>query len=290
MPKPLTQAQKGYTLFELTLVALIVSIVLIGVIGLMNAFGKGQKHQTEKTELAVIKSAIIQFAIQNGRLPCPDIDGNGNMGAGQNAPLATSCDVPPLGSDASADTTAQRRVVAGYLPYKDLGVTGQNQYGHPFQYVVTLHYADIDSNTTTTGRFKDPTPFPSTQVSAVHNPQSRCSNAPARSGQLRPSFSACSKGGVDIQVKTAQGNVQTLYSDMPFVVISLGQNGKNSSTTSEQINIKDSSGSFINTNTQNAQNRVVILKDASNLAFDDALTWETSGILALHLLEAGMLP
>lgn len=274
--------QQGYTLFELAMVLLIVSVISTGVIGLMTTYSKGQKRQTEKSELATIKSAIILFVIQHGRLPCPDINGDGNMG-GQNTSNVNSCGVSPLASDATASLNDQHRVVTGYLPYKDLGVAGKNQYGHPFQYVVTLHYADVDSNATPSGRFKDPTPMPTQQASAVFQPQSRCTNPAPRSGQLRPSFSACSKGGVDIQIKSAQGALQTVYEDMPFVVISLGKNGTNQPTATEQMNIKTGSA-------PSAQNRTVVFKDQSDLAFDDALTWETSGILALRLLEAGILP
>lgn len=283
MVKLITIRQQGYTLFELAMVLLIVSVISVGTIRLMAVYTKNQKHQTEKSELANIKSAIIQFAIQNGRLPCPDTNGDGNMGDGSNVANVNSCGVNPLGGDAASSLSDQRRVVAGLLPFNDLGVAGKNQYGKPFHYVVTLHYADIDTNNIASGRFKDPTPMPTQQASAVYQSQSRCSNPLPRPGQLRPSFSACSKGGVDIKIKTAQGAMQTVYEDIPFVVISLGKNGVNQPTATEQMNIKAGSTSL-------TENRTVVLKDDSAPAFDDALIWETSGVLALHLLKAGILP
>lgn len=54
-------------------------------------------------------------------------------------------------------------------------------------------------------------------------------------------------------------------------------------SVTEQMNIKTGS-------TNSTQNRTVVLKDASDPAFDDALMWETSGVLALRLLQAGVLP
>lgn len=291
-------AQKGYSLFELVLVLLIASVVLVGVVRLLSTLDKSQKYQIEKTELATIKSAIIQFAIQNGRLPCPDTNGDGRMERVYEASSSEvrSCGVTGLNGNAVASADDQKRVVVGYLPYKDLGVAGQNRYGRRFQYVVTLHYADLDANTSPLGRFKDPTPMPTQQAAAVYQAQSRCSNPPVRSGQLRPSFSACSKGGVALAEVDLQGNLTTLYDDVPFAVVSLGKNGTDAPTQYEQKNIKSiTNGSvvFNNTNThntQNEQNRVLVVRDVSDVAFDDQVIWETSGILALHLLEAGVLP
>lgn len=308
---------KGFTLFEVALSILIVFFVLIGMVKLLNVHKQASVIKEDKQQLQRIKNALLAYAVSYGRLPCP-ANSNGKDERNVGANNSKSCGVNNVGQSkqsgkdkmTSSDGQQQRRVVVGELPYKDLQVSRTDRYGNPYMYAVTLHYADFESPTAEFGRFKDPTPLPSNKVSGrparnliQGNKQQfwdsgRCANVTLNSSStrtIRPTFTQCSKGGVRLIEKRANGSENVVFDDMVFAVISLGKNGVGvGRNTSEFKNIKrDGNGQFINPNNpgrQNNANRQVFIKDSTSPKFDDQVIWASPYELAELLFKAGTLP
>jgi len=107
---------QGFTLIELAIVMVIVSLLLGGLLGSLSSQREQQRRSDNQKLLRQVNDALIGFATVNGRLPCPDTNGNGL----ENAPC------PQLSSN----------INNGALPYATLGVTGTDPWGNPLIYTV----------------------------------------------------------------------------------------------------------------------------------------------------------
>ena len=107
----------GFTLIELAVVIAIVGLLLGGLlVPLANQVDRDRVDATRK-QLSDIEETLIGFAMANGRLPCPDTDGDGQ-------------------EDAGCGNTTE-----GDLPWATLGVERQDAWGHPFRYRVDSAFA-----------------------------------------------------------------------------------------------------------------------------------------------------
>ena len=70
-------AQNGFTLLEMAIVLVVLGLILGGI--LMPLSTQMEKQDRDETQriLEDIRDALIGFAMTNGRLPCPDTDGDG---------------------------------------------------------------------------------------------------------------------------------------------------------------------------------------------------------------------
>lgn len=113
--------QNGFSLIELAVVLVIVGLLVGGGIAALDATQTQTKRSDQKNQLARVKEALYGYAMVNGRLPCPDTNGNG------------------LENDTSTGCEANDN--QGALPSATLGLSRRDSWGHPLYYAVTLAYA-----------------------------------------------------------------------------------------------------------------------------------------------------
>ena len=69
--------QKGFTLIEVAIVLVIVGLLLGGVLTPLGTQMEENRRKSTLAEMEVLQEALIGFALSQGRLPCPDDDGDG---------------------------------------------------------------------------------------------------------------------------------------------------------------------------------------------------------------------
>lgn len=117
------QPSLGFTLIEVALVLLVLTLLLGGLlVPLGTQLDQRNTTSTEK-QLMEIKEALIGYALQNGYLPCPDTDGDGQENV--NGPPAGTC------------TADSPEPIPGTLPWANLGVGAEDAWGTRFIYRVT---------------------------------------------------------------------------------------------------------------------------------------------------------
>ncbi|MCU0895906.1 MAG: prepilin-type N-terminal cleavage/methylation domain-containing protein [Burkholderiales bacterium] len=104
-----TPAQLGFTLVELSVVVAIVALLLGGLLVTLSASQEVRAYEETNRRLEQAREALVGFAVQYGRLPCP-----ATATSGGREQFSTS----PVG-DASNGLCA---VWDGYLPAADLGL------------------------------------------------------------------------------------------------------------------------------------------------------------------------
>jgi len=117
---PVTLKWQGFTLVEMAIVLLVFGLVIGGLMGPLQTQLENLDRKATLKEVALIKEAIIGFALINGRIPCPDTntDGSEDMSSGD-------C------------TNAE-----GTVPWVTLGVGRLDGWKRPFTYRVDTTFAD----------------------------------------------------------------------------------------------------------------------------------------------------
>lgn len=110
----------GFSLVEMAIVLAIVALLLGGLLPTISGQME-QQHRNETSKyLDEVRDALLGYAVANGRLPCPDTNGDGT----ENAPCTS---------------TATQQF--GTLPYNNLGVGNKDAYGKELVYAVTKEFA-----------------------------------------------------------------------------------------------------------------------------------------------------
>ena len=109
--------QHGFSLIELAVVLVIVGLLVGGGIAALDATQTQNRRAEQSRQLANVREALYGFAMQEGRLPCPDDPDNGIDGKQDDN-----------GTDCASDQ--------GVLPYADLAVGYRDAWGHPLLYAV----------------------------------------------------------------------------------------------------------------------------------------------------------
>mgnify|MGYP003385548630 CR=1 FL=1 len=111
---------QGFTLVEMAIVLLVFGLVIGGLMGPLQTQLESLDRKETVKEIALIKEALIGFALINGRIPCPDTgtDGMEDMSSG-------NC------------THAE-----GTVPWVTLGVGRLDGWKRPFTYRVDTTFAD----------------------------------------------------------------------------------------------------------------------------------------------------
>jgi len=116
--------QSGFTLLEMAVVMVVLGLLIGGsLIPLSIQMEKKDRDSTGR-QLEDMREALIGFALSNGRLPCPDVDGDG-VGDG-----AVTC------SNAEGD-----------FPWVDMGLGQIDAWGQAFTYRVSSNFADASDGT-----------------------------------------------------------------------------------------------------------------------------------------------
>ncbi|MBL1141975.1 MAG: type II secretion system protein [Proteobacteria bacterium] len=124
------QFQKAFTLIELSVVLFIISLLMVGLLGPVGTQIESQERQQTIDTMDDIIESLYGFAVINGRLPCPDTDGDGTS--------------DPVASGACTVGTGD-----GWLPWQTLGLNNQGDiWGNRFKYhVTTPGFTTIDTGT-----------------------------------------------------------------------------------------------------------------------------------------------
>ena len=139
--------EKGFTLIELAVVLVVIGLLLGGLLRPLAAKVEARKQGETRDLLAATREALYGFAMLNGRLPCPDTDGDGRENAGCSTALA---------------------VRSGDLPWATLGLPqGQDAWYQTLRYAVNGAFTD---RTTLAGTLPDPATWAGwTSVLAVYD-------------------------------------------------------------------------------------------------------------------------
>ncbi len=111
----------GFTLVELSVVLVISSILLSALLGFYTVWNRTAQRNATQTTLEDLQQAVMGFVLLQGRLPCPDTNGDGLE------------DAPCLSLQ---NTTAG--VAWGQVPYGSLGVNGRDGWQNLIDYAVPV--------------------------------------------------------------------------------------------------------------------------------------------------------
>lgn len=180
------EASKGFTLIELAIVLIVVALLLAGLIGTLRTQLEARDRERALTDVSEIREAMLGYVVTEGRLPCPDTDGDGIENP---IPVPT----PPATTNCAA--------AEGNVPYATLGVVADDpwrttQQRWPYRYRVTTLFADYG-------------------VAGAGAPTSACPSPPERA-----SFNLCDNG--DITINDGAGNV--IAQQVPALIWSRGSN------------------------------------------------------------------
>jgi len=120
---------EGFTLIEMAVVLAIVGLLIGGLLVPLSVQLDLRNYNETRQKMAVIKEAIMGFAVANGRLPCP----------------ATST---VSSSSVGAGTEVCDGTTTGVVPWETLGIPELDAWNGRFSYAVTNSFIDsIISNT-----------------------------------------------------------------------------------------------------------------------------------------------
>lgn len=181
------EESRGFTLIELAIVLIVVALLLAGLIGTLRTQLEARDRQRAIDDLEEIKEAMLGYAVAEGRLPCPDTDGDGIENP---VPPLPPLPVPPpvcAGPE-------------GNVPYATLGVVADDpwrttQQRWPYRYRVTTLFADYGA-------------------AGPGLPGSACPSPPQRA-----SFNLCDNGDI-----TINDGANVIAQQVPAVIWSRGSN------------------------------------------------------------------
>lgn len=248
---------RGFTLTELAIVLLIVVLLIGGMLLPLTAQEDARAMGETRRTLNEVRDALVGYAVAQGRLPCPAIEGGGNTGV--EAPAGGgACTAPHSGFVPGATLGLSPTDSQGYVV---------DAWGRRIRYAVTI----ANGNAFTTANEM---------------------KAQTISGLL-PDLKVCASG-IDADLTgagtaAADCTAATRLADSAVAVIySLGKNGGVGGTgTDERHNP--------NPNTGIAADRAFVSHEpAPNTAvdgeFDDLVVWLSANILYNRLIAAGRLP
>ena len=121
--------KSGFTLVEMAIVLVIVGLLISAFLTPLTAQLEQSRNAEVRRDLAETKEALLGFAVINGRLPCPDTDGNGT-------------DDGCLNTNVTATT-------GGNVPWITLNTKQLDPWGRRYQYRVNNAFSNTFLLTTT---------------------------------------------------------------------------------------------------------------------------------------------
>ena len=134
--------EKGFSLVEISIVLIIIGMILGATVTLWRSSIGATKLSTTKSNLENIKNSVINFAMANGRLPCPD----------STIPPNNSGQSDPVGPGACG-TTGGCTTPPCFVPFQALQIQlpgGRDSYSNVFRYDISYDPAAGAGLTNTT--------------------------------------------------------------------------------------------------------------------------------------------
>jgi len=268
---------RGFTLVELAVVLFIVSLMLGGFLTPLSTRLEQQSRARTTDMLNDIEEALIGYAVINGRLPCPDCSKTGLNSCG-------SATVNDGQEDLTGTSPNQICASAiGNLPWVDLQVDENDDWGRHFTYRVSLEFARES---------QDGTP------------------ASCGTPAVNVSFEICSVGTINVynaytRSPTVYPTTALVAENIPAIVISHGSDGYEPSQTDQQVEnwydtptIPDTGDPILTSYTsENFTPTAFIYTDFSresslspSTRFDDLVIWISPAILMNRMVISGKLP
>ncbi|MEM8499105.1 MAG: prepilin-type N-terminal cleavage/methylation domain-containing protein [Pseudomonadota bacterium] len=120
---------RGFSLIEMAVVMVVLGLALGGLLSPLSQQLESSDRKQAQAELKTIKEALMGHAMAEGRLPCPDTNGDGQE---------------------NTQTVAGQQVCVlpyGNLPYQALAVGRDDPWNQSYAYYVTADFADDDETT-----------------------------------------------------------------------------------------------------------------------------------------------
>lgn len=258
------RSAQGFTLVELAVVLLIATLLLGGILApLASQFEQKRIADTQRL-LDEIRESLIGFAAANGRLPCPDQDGNGT----EDRTVVASGDGCAAG------------VYEGALPWATLGVGAADSTGNRFRYRVSNQFTRLRS---------DPNAAGCTPI---------CTLEIGDNGDITIQTRADNPATPGVETKFVV-NLATV----PAVVISFGADGFGAISTAgiaqpapppinadETTNATPGAIKISRTKTPQQQPCDDTVEGSVFCEFDDQLIWIPTALLFNRMVAAGRLP
>ncbi|MFZ2161546.1 MAG: prepilin-type N-terminal cleavage/methylation domain-containing protein [Sideroxyarcus sp.] len=125
----------GFTLVEMAVVLTIVALLLGGLLPMISSQMEQQRRTETRKQMDEITAALYGFAVANGRMPCPDINNDGNEDFA--AASSVSNNSPAINQSTVTTSCAAAGVPPTTLPYNQLGTGSLDGFGSPFVYSLT---------------------------------------------------------------------------------------------------------------------------------------------------------
>lgn len=273
----------GFTLIEMAIVLFIFGLLIAGVLGpLETQLEARDRNQTIRTMNEAIE-ALYGYAISNGRLPCPDTNGDG-------MPDMTNQPYDPLDDSTGDCVGGTFDDGEGFLPWVELNVPPGDAWGNRFRYKVrwpNFTWPDSDTPAFFSDRVCD--------------------------GNTAPEeFDLCATGNILVQTRGdnpstpgMQGKFLTaLANNVPVILLSHGRNGFGATSIGGIARPTAITGTDEEQNT-NGGNTFLSRGYSSGgagcdesdetagvplCAFDDIVMWLSPTILNNRMVTSGRLP
>lgn len=267
------EQNKGFTLLELSIVLFIVALLVGGLLVPLGTQVDQRKISDTQKAMDEIKEALIGFAVANGRLPCPDVTGDGLEDVRQAGDAATE----------GCHATNYTGTYQGFVPWATLGVAKVDAWGDRFRYEVANEFTRKTGDATAT--------IPPCTTSST-DPNS-CTLELVDTG--------------NITVNTRDMNTKAivpLASNVPAVILSFGKNGYGATSDSgivqpmpPAVNVDETTNATVGSTSFVSRPRTDVGAGCSDTSagsvfceFDDLVTWVPTNALFNRMVAAGTLP
>jgi len=270
----------GFTLIEMAVVLFILGLLIAGVLGPLEVQIEARDRKQTIDTMNEIVESLYGYAITNGRLPCPNTDGDGieQLDTDEN----TVDDYEEYSGLALAAIVAAGGVCLtseGFAPWVTLGVSQSDAWGNRFTYRISSpDYTTVDSDGFCNG------------------------------GE----FDLCATGDIDVQTRgddpgtggvTEGKSLLSLATGLPAILVSHGRNGFGAISTSgvprpdppastdEEKNTDDDIDFFSRGYSRGESTCADDENESTALcAFDDIVMWLSPAVLNNRMVTAGRLP
>ncbi|MEY3885404.1 MAG: hypothetical protein RIS87_1179 [Pseudomonadota bacterium] len=275
----------GFSLVEMAIVLIIIGLVTGALLLPLQAeYSQLSQSQTETT-LANAKQALLGYAQQNGRLPCPaSAASNTDAGSyGQENPLGGTRDSTTTQPPVVANTCAMQ---SGFLPAATLGLQATDKYGFALDaWNNRIRYAISTDDSSSFASPRNASPF--ITVSTTH-PACSGSDAPdfTTSGNMSAVGLICLAPNLRVCQSSATTDcTSTIYlsNNAVAIIFSTGKNYGISAGEDEALNLAATTTFYSRAPT------IPTSASSSSKEFDDIMVWISPYVLYNAMIEAGQL-